>query len=247
MRSVLEKRLERPEKPRATAAPLRPLCCLAAAAICAASAGCHQDMWNQPKYRGLRHSEFFADGAAARPAIPGTIPYEKTRREWASRVFAEITGTEQAPPVTDDFFHTGKVNGALSSSNYFPVSRALLERGQERFEANCMPCHGLLGNGDGIVVRRGFPAPPSYHIPRLLEVEDGHIFDVATRGFGRMYSQVSRVAPEDRWAIAAYIRALQLSQNVNLETLPPAERQRVEEALRAAQASKETKETGHVD
>ncbi|HNR31243.1 MAG TPA: cytochrome c, partial [Candidatus Hydrogenedentes bacterium] len=173
----------------------------------------------------------------------GTVPYENKRREWTSPVFAEITGTDQAPVVTDDRFHTGKVGDALLDANYFPISKALIERGRDRFEVNCMPCHGLLGNGDGVVVRRGFPQPPSYHIPRLLEVEEGHFFDVITRGFGRMYSYASRVAPEDRWAIAAYIRALQLSQNVNLESLPAAERQRIQEAV---QAASQREEASHV-
>lgn len=213
--------------------------------IAAALAGCHQDMWNQPKYRGLRANPFFDDGAAARPAVAGVVPYAAQRREWVSPVFEQITGSPQVPESTDDFFYTGKINGAFSPNNYFPISKELIERGRERFELACTPCHGFLGNGDGVVVRRGFPAPPSYHIPRLLEVEDGHIFDVATRGFGRMYSYAARVMPEDRWAIVAYIRALQLSQNVNLEALPPEDRQHIENAMNQAANAHQQEETPH--
>ena len=218
----------------------------AALLVLAALAGCHQDMWNQPKYRGLRPSEFFTDGAAARPVIAGVVPYAAQRREWTSPVFERIAGNPLVPEATDDLFYTGLVNGTPSAENYFPISKELLERGRERFELTCTPCHGFLGNGDGVVVRRGFPAPPSYHIPRLLEVEDGYIFDVITRGFGRMYSYAARVQPEDRWAIAAYIRALQLSQNVNIDALAPTDRQRVEKLVNeAAHAPQPQEDTPH--
>jgi mono/diheme cytochrome c family protein len=105
----------------------------------------------------------------------------------------------------------------------------LLERGQERFNIFCRPCHGGLGNGDGVVVERGFPPPPSYHDPRLREAPLGHFFDVVTNGFGRMTSYAARIPPRDRWAIAAYVRALQLSQNAELDDVPPGERRRLEE------------------
>ncbi len=102
-----------------------------------------------------------------------------------------------------------------------PVTQALLERGQERFRINCTPCHSELGNGRGMVVQRGFPPPPSYHIARLREAPDAHFYDVITNGYGVMYSYAQRVAPADRWAIVAYIRALQRSQDAKLADLTP--------------------------
>ena len=105
----------------------------------------------------------------------------------------------------------------------------MLERGQERFDIYCSPCHGRTGEGNGMIVQRGFPAPPSYHIERLRKAPVGHFFDVITQGYGVMYSYAQRVEPEDRWAIAAYIRALQLSQGAQLADLPVAERRQLEE------------------
>jgi mono/diheme cytochrome c family protein len=100
------------------------------------------------------------------------------------------------------------------------ITSQVLDRGRERYDIYCSPCHGATGDGKGIVVRRGFPAPPSYHIPRLRNAPAGHFFDVMTRGYGVMYSYASRVTPEDRWAITAYIRALQLSQDATLSDVP---------------------------
>lgn len=116
----------------------------------------------------------------------------------------------------------------------FPVAvtRGTLERGKERFEIFCTPCHGSLGNGQGMIVQRGFRSPPSFHEERLREMPVGHVFDVITNGFGTMKDYASRVPVEDRWAIAAYIRALQFSQNAALEDVPLLERQRLEEGER---------------
>ena len=105
-----------------------------------------------------------------------------------------------------------------------PVTLALLERGQERFRIYCTPCHSELGDGNGMVVQRGFPPPPSYHIDRLRAAPVQHFYDVMTNGYGAMYSFAARVQPQDRWAIAAYIRALQRSQHASLADVPPAER-----------------------
>jgi mono/diheme cytochrome c family protein len=110
------------------------------------------------------------------------------------------------------------------------VTPALLERGRERYNIFCAPCHGATGEGNGMIVRRGFPPPPSYHIDRLRQAPDGHYFSVITNGFGRMYEYGTRVPPEDRWAITAYIRALQLSHNISPEELPDADRQQLMEA-----------------
>ncbi len=104
-----------------------------------------------------------------------------------------------------------------------PASDALLARGRERFDVFCSPCHGLDGNGDGIIVQRGFPAPPSYHAPRLLAAPAAHFYDVITHGYGAMYSYAARVEPRDRWTIVAYIRALQLHEHATVAQAPELE------------------------
>jgi mono/diheme cytochrome c family protein len=226
--------------------------------------GCHLDMWNQPKYEALEASTFYPDGASARPAIAGTIAYAGARRDWTHPVYGAIAADEKVPTVLDDAFYTGRLDGRFISDNYFLNAeygggdaadgnfQAFLERGRDRFNVTCMPCHGLTGEGNGIIVQRGFPKPPSYHIDRLREVEDGYIFDVITNGFGRMYNYASRVTPEDRWAIIAYIRALQFSQNVDMETLPAETRTGLEAAWREheaaaheASAGQEASDSGH--
>ena len=187
-------------------------------------AGCHQDMWNQPRNAANTSSSFFADGSAARKQVPGTVQYDGLRRGWTNPVYAQLSDEAQVPAITDDVFWTGRLDsGDYAPDNYFQLDAALLARGKDRFNINCAVCHGLTGDGKGIVVDRGFPVPPSYHIDRLREVEDGYIFDVITNGFGRMYTQSYNVTPEDRWAIAAYIRALQYSQNATLDDLTPEE------------------------
>jgi hypothetical protein len=112
----------------------------------------------------------------------------------------------------------------------YPITREILERGQERYNIFCAPCHALTGNGDGMIVARGFSPPPSFHTDRLRDAPVGHFYDVITNGYGRMYSYAARVYPTDRWAIVAYIRALQLSQNATIEDVPPEERQGLEGA-----------------
>lgn len=165
-----------------------------------AAAGCRQDMHNQPKYRGLRASEFFADGSSARPLVEGTI----------------ARGTLQ----TDESFFTGKNGTTLVSELPFPVTQAVLDRGEERFNIYCAPCHDRTGSGNGMVVQRGYRQPPSYHIDRLRTVEIGHFFDVMTNGFGAMPDYRQQISPRDRWNIAAYIRALQLSQHATAADVP---------------------------
>jgi mono/diheme cytochrome c family protein len=166
----------------------------------AALAGCRQDMHNQPKYRPLRASDFFANGSSARPLVEGTI----------------ARGTLQ----TDTAFFTGK-NGALFVSELpFPVTHEVLDRGQERFNIYCTPCHDTTGSGNGMVVQRGYPKPPSFHIDRLRNIEAGYFFDVMTNGFGRMPDYRAQVTPRDRWNIVAYIRTLQLSQHAGSADVP---------------------------
>jgi mono/diheme cytochrome c family protein len=166
----------------------------------AAVAGCRQDMHDQPKYRPLRASAFFENTSSARPLVEGTI----------------ARGTLQ----TDAAFFTGKNGAMLVSELPFPVTQAVLDRGQERFEIFCTPCHGATGAGNGLVVQRGYPQPASYHIDRLRQAEAGYFFDVMTNGFGRMPDYRAQITPRDRWNIVAYIRALQLSQRAPASDVP---------------------------
>lgn len=162
---------------------------------------CRQDMQDQPKYIALRPSDFFEDGRSARPLIEGTV----------ARGHLE----------DDVAFYTGKgPDGKFVETFPFPVTKEVLERGQQRFNIYCSPCHDRLGMGDGKIVRRGYRHPPSYHIDRLRQVQNGYIFDVITNGFGAMPDYAAQVQPRDRWAIVAYIRALQLSQNAPLSAVP---------------------------
>ena len=162
--------------------------------------GCN-NMRDQPRYEALEASQFFPDGRSARPLVDNTVPRELE--------------------VGRDPFYTGKdENGAYLSELPIPLDKNLLERGKEQFDIYCSPCHGLDGYGQGIIVQRGFSPPPSFHSDRLRQIQLGYIFDVITNGFQRMYSYGDRVATEDRWAITAYIRALQLSQNADIANLP---------------------------
>ena len=167
-----------------------------------AAAGCRQDMHDQPKLQPLERSSFFSDQRASRPPVDGTVARGELHE--------------------DALLYTGFENGELATEFPFPVTRAVIERGRERFDIYCSPCHGQIGNGLGAVVQRGFQRPPSYHIDRLREAPVGHFYNVITNGKGRMYSFNDRIQPNDRWAIASYIRALQLSRHVNVNDLPPA-------------------------
>ena len=166
---------------------------------------CRQDMQDQPKYKPLAPSRFFSDGKSARQLVEGTAPY--------------IPEGKATPPITD-----------LSKMTTLPfaLTPQVMNRGQERFNIYCSPCHGRLGYGNGMVVQRGFRAPPSYHIDRLRHAPLGHFYGVMTDGFGAMPSYADKVAPDDRWAVAAYIRALQLSQNATINDAPPEERAKLQ-------------------
>lgn len=167
-------------------------------------------MHDQPRYEPLEGSSFFADQRSARPLVEGTVPRGFLR--------------------TDEQLYTGKSGGQPVDTFPFPITKQVLERGRERYNIYCSVCHGRDGTGNGMIVQRGFTHPPSFHIDRLRQAPVGHFFNVMTNGIGAMYSYASRVRPEDRWAIAAYIRALQLSQNATLDDVPPQERQRLMEA-----------------
>lgn len=162
---------------------------------------CRTDMHVQPRYKSLEPSPFFDDGRSARPLVEGTVARGHLR--------------------IDEHLYTGKVNGVDVDTFPFPMDRAMLERGRERFNIFCSPCHDRTGSGNGIIPQRGFRHPPSNHIDRLRKAPVGHFFDVITNGFGAMYSFASRIPPRDRWAIVAYIRVLQLSENATMADVPP--------------------------
>ena len=166
--------------------------------------GCRQDMHDQPRYKPLARSSFFEDGRASRPLVAGTVArghlHEDTR------------------------LYTGKEGDDPIAKFPFPITKALLERGQQRFNIYCSPCHDRAGTGLGMVVRRGLRRPPSYHIDRLRAAPVGYFFDVITNGFGAMPDYAAQVQPQDRWAIVAYIRVLQRSQNAKLADVPPDKR-----------------------
>jgi hypothetical protein len=169
--------------------------------VLAGTAACRQDMQNQPKYIPLRPSNFFGDGRSERPLIQGTVA--------------------RGHLDEDTVLYTGKgPDGKFVDTFPFPVTKDVVLRGQERFNVYCAPCHGRTGTGDGMVVRRGFRRPPSYHIERLQKVPNGYIFDVITNGFGAMPSYTLQIQPADRWAIISYEHALQASE-ASINDVPP--------------------------
>ena len=176
--------------------------CLAAALLLA---GCRQDMHDQPRYIPLRPSTFFADGRSARPQPEGTVA--------------------RGHLDEDTVFYTGKgPDGKPVNEFPFPVTKEVIERGHQRYNVYCTPCHSRLGDGNGMVVQRGYRHPPSYHTDRLRQMPNGYFFDVITNGFGAMPDYAAQVPPADRWAIVSYIRALQLSQQASINDVPPADR-----------------------
>jgi|SRR5215469_1592139 len=165
--------------------------------------GCRLDMHLQPRYNPEVPSAFFRNGSSAQQPVEGTVPADE--------------------PLSNELRYTGRINGVLADKFPFPITADDLRRGQERFNIYCSPCHGYDGYGEGMIVQRGFLPPPSYHSDRLRQAPAGHFFEVITNGFGRMYSYRSRVEPDDRWRIIAYIRALQLSQHAPASELARAE------------------------
>lgn len=167
--------------------------------------GCHTDMWVQPKVKPLEASTFYSDRQSARKPVAGTVARGRLNE--------------------DDAMYTGYVGGKLVTTlpSQVKLDKDLLERGQERFTIYCTPCHGQLGDGKGMIAERGFnlrKKPASYHTERLRKMPIGHFFDVITNGHGVMYSYAARVQVADRWAIAAYIRALQASQDTDPAEAP---------------------------
>jgi mono/diheme cytochrome c family protein len=182
-------------------------------------AGCRQDMHDQPKYKPFRESELFEDQRSARPLVQGTIARGMLRE--------------------DDVLFTGKQGKDFVAELPVKVTPQLLARGQEQFQIFCSPCHGRTGRGDGMVVRRGYKAPSSYHVERLRAAPIGYFYDVMTNGFGAMPDYATQVAPADRWAIAAYIRTLQYSQYAPAADVPAEKRGELEKSVAGAPAQAE--------
>ena len=176
--------------------------CGAACLVMLAGCSLKQDMAQQPKNRPLSPSDFFTDGRSERPLLENTV----------------ARGS-----LADDALFVPKESNGFP----LPVSQELLERGEGRYKIFCTPCHGLQGDGNGMIAMRGMKHPPSYHQDRLRQVPTGYIYDVITNGFGAMYGYSAQIPPRDRWAIVAYVRALQLSRNAKVADLPAELREKV--------------------
>ena len=165
-------------------------------------AGCRQDMHNQPRFKPLAESDFYSDLRSARPPVDGVVARGQLH--------------------DDVYFYTGKVGSNPGDYMPFPVTAEVLARGQQRFNIYCSPCHDLLGTGNGMIAKRGFnhPPPQSYHIDRLRQAPVGYFFDIISNGLGAMPDYAAQIEPRDRWAIVAYVRVLQLSQNASLNDVP---------------------------
>ena len=212
LKTKVEKRTALDRRCSILAFSLQPLAFLSLLVACSTllTTACRRDMFHQPYSKPLESSDFFQDNhMASRPLPAHTV----------------ARGHLNA----DDALYTGKIGTNLVETFPFSINREMMERGRERFEIYCSPCHGRTGEGNGMIVQRGFPPPPSYHIDRLRTAPAGHFYDVITHGYGIMYSYASRVEPADRWAIAAYIRALQKSRNSTLAEVPADQRARLEE------------------
>lgn len=193
------------------------------AALLLALTGCGRNMYDQAKYETYDPSPFFTDETSSRPLIDGTV--------------------SRSRGAVDSVFFTGQGEAGIATELPVALTEAVLQRGQQRYNIYCSPCHNYSGNGEGMIVQKGFVQPASFHDERLQAAPVGYFFQVITNGYGRMYSYASRVPPEDRWAIAAYIKALQYSQDAPVADLPADVRERLEqastEAGAAAQASPE--------
>lgn len=167
---------------------------------CLLLAGCRQDMHQAPRYDPLESSDLFTDGRASRPLVAGTVARGQLRE--------------------DDALYRGKTNGLLVTEFPVPVTATLMARGRERYDVFCSPCHGRTGVGNGVVVQRGFKPPPSYLDARLVQQPIGYVYDVITNGFGAMPDYASQIPVLDRWAITAYVRALQVAGHATVADVP---------------------------
>jgi mono/diheme cytochrome c family protein len=206
--------------------------------VCLAlTAGCQQDMARQPKYKPLQESDQFAHHRASRPLEPGTVARGYLRAD--TSLYSGTEETNVTPSWITAVLGSGLpwTAAALTAPNPqlvevfpFPVTEEVMARGQERFNIYCAVCHDRVGTGNGRIVQRGYIRPPSYHIERLRKAPVGHFFEVITHGHGAMPDYATQIPPRDRWAIIAYVRALQESQNARIEDVPADERKRLEEA-----------------
>ncbi len=171
---------------------------------------CRQDMQDQPKYRSFAPSKFYASGRSARPIPAGTVARDELN--------------------DDDSFHTGEANGVFLDIIPMPVDLQVLQRGRDRYNIYCMPCHGMLGYGDGMVARRGLRAPANFHTDRLRQVPPGYVYRVITNGYGGMGDLRDQIPVRDRWTIVAYLRALQLSRDATIADVPAADRSKLDGA-----------------
>jgi len=178
-------------------------------------AGCRQDMHDQAKYKPYQPSQFFSDGRASRPLVADTVARGQLRE--------------------DELLYTGKQDGQFAAVFPNPVTKATLARGRERYDIYCSPCHDKVGGGQGMIVQRGYRRPPSMHDERLRQQVPGYFYDVITNGFGVMPNYAQQIPVDDRWAIVAYLRALQLSQNGRVADVPPADLEQLRQG-RAATA-----------
>lgn len=188
----------------------------AATLLTTSLAGCHTDMWHQPKLKAQSENRFFVDGKTDRTPVANTVAVGQLRAEQA--------------------FYTGKEGGKAVSQLPMPVTMELLRRGQIKYNAFCAPCHGKSGDGQGMIAQRGLALrrqPASFHTDRLRGMPVGYFYDVITNGFGVMYSYASRIEPEDRWAIAAYVRVLQKSYYTQMNELTPEDIQRLQEETKS--------------
>ncbi len=172
---------------------VRVVTCATAMAVMLVLAGCRQDMHNQPKFVPQRGTTFFADGRSARPQVENTVGRDQLHE--------------------DNYFYTGLQNGKEGDGLPMALTPAVMERGQERYNVYCTPCHSRVGNGNGMIVQRGYKPAGNFHTDRLRNAPLGHFFAVMTNGYGAMPDYAAQLTPEDRWAVTAYIRALQLSQD----------------------------------
>lgn len=196
-----------------------------ALAVAASASACRQDMHDAPKLEPLERSAFFKDGRASRQLLPGTIARGRLKE--------------------DKLLHTGRNGDALSEMFPFPVTAGVLARGRERYNIYCTPCHSHVGDGNGMIVQRGYKRPPSFHEERLRTMAPGYFFMVMTQGFATMPSYALQVGAEDRWAIAAYVKALQLSHHASVADLTAEEKLRLEKGETEPVAAPQGHAPGH--
>lgn len=208
----------RPRRPLAS----RPTTTAALIALAASAAGCRNEMYDQPKFEPYEANSYFPDGTSARPLVAGTV-----------------ARLDPAAEPRDRLYRTGRLDsGEFADEPPFEATREVLDRGMRRYRIYCSPCHGLLGDGRGMIVERGFSPPPTLLEGEVAAKPLGHYYDVITHGHGAMYGYAARIPPRDRWSIAAYLRALQFSQRAPADALDAADR-RALDALERRQAEAE--------